>query len=399
LNPKFAKGDPPSGLGSIQPNSSVYYPSSAGTPEYFDKDDSGSIIDFYVIAGSTTGSGSDSPNIQVIDPTLANTLFSAAGLNLPIDEFVTPNGPMRSVWTNAHDTNPAGHTAPTVCNAGSASGYGAIGKPPLSGAPAPTATSTTLLAPTSSILGSNVVLSATVMAGTTLVTQGKMFFLDSGVIISTVPMTSAGTASTTLQDLSLGAHSFQAKYSRVDPYDTSSSAIMPLTVYTNAPDLNLSISNSTLQVSYGATSSPLTLQVTSLAGLAGTVNLTCSGLPVGMTCSFNPAQVAITAGSVTTASFTISGTAQKAGMLSFESIRGLLLLPLSLLCLTQIRKGARNIPALLFVLLISAVSIGSLAGCSGGATDSFKETGSKTILVIASTGSVTKSIPVLVNIQ
>jgi hypothetical protein len=399
LNPKFAKGDPPSGLGSIQPNSSVYYPSSAGTPEYFDKDDSGSIIDFYVIAGSTTGSGSDSPNIQVIDPTLANTLFSAAGLNLPIDEFVTPNGPMRSVWTNAHDTNPAGHTAPTVCNAGSASGYGAIGTPPLSGAPAPTATSTTLLAPTSSILGSNVVLSATVMAGTTLVTQGKMFFLDSGVIISTVPMTSTGTASTTLQDLSLGAHSFQAKYSRVDPYDTSSSAIMPLTVYTNAPDLNLSISNSTLQVSYGATSSPLTLQVTSLAGLAGTVNLTCSGLPVGMTCSFNPAQVALTAGSVTTASFTISGTAQKAGMLSFESIGGLLLLPLSLLCLTQIRKGARNIPALLFVLLISAVSIGGLAGCSGGATDSFKETGSKTILVIASTSSVTKSIPVLVNIQ
>jgi hypothetical protein len=397
LTPKLAKGDPPAGLGTIQPNSSVYYPSSAGTPEYFDKDNSGSPIDFYVIAGSTTGSGSDSPTVQVIDPTLANTLFSAAGLNLPIDEFVTPNGPMSSVWTNAHDTNPAGHDAPTVCNA--ALGYGWGASSPISGAPALTPTSTRLLAPTSSILGSNVVLSATVMAGTTLVTQGNMFFLDSGVIIGTVPMTSTGTAATTLQDLSLGAHSFQAKYSRVDPYDTSSSAIMPLTVYSNAPDLNLSVSNSTLQVTYGATSSPLTLQVTSLAGLAGTVTLSCSGLPVGMTCTFNPAQVTLTAGSVTTASFTISDTAQKAGMLSFEGIGALLLLPFSLLCLTRIRKGARSISALLFLLLISAVYIGSLAGCSGGSADSFKETGSKTILVIASTDSVTRSIPVLVNIQ
>jgi hypothetical protein len=86
-------------------------------------------------------------------------------------------------------------------------------------------------------------------------------------------------------------------------------------------------------------------------------------------------------------------------MLSFKGIGDLLLLPLSLLCLAQIRKGARSISALLFLLLISVVSIGSLAGCSGGAAHSLKETSSQTILVIASTGSVTKSIPLLVNIE
>jgi hypothetical protein len=393
LNPQ----QPNSNLGTAPPNTYVYYPSSGGTLSYFDKSTSNNPADFYVIAGATTGAGGDSPQIALLSANLADNLFTTTGLNLPIDEFVTPGGPMSTVFDNAHDKNPASHTAPTVCNARfypqPGSTQTGVGTTP------GTATTTTLSVPTTSVLGENVVLSAKVKAGPTPVTAGQMYFLDNGVYLSTVPMDATGTATATWTGLSLGQHSIQAKYSSVDPYKASSSTVASLGVYANAPDLSLSISNSNLQVTYGATSSPITLQVTSLAGLAGTVNLTCSGLPVGMTCAFNPAQVTLIEGTAATASMTISGTAQKAGMLSFEGIGGLLLLPLSLLCLTRIRKGARSIPALLFLLLISAVSIGSLAGCSGGATDSFKETGSKTILVIASTGSVTKSIPVLVNIQ
>jgi len=214
-----------------------------------------------------------------------------------------------------------------------------------------------------------------------------------------------------VSNLDLGAHSFIAYYLTNAQYLPSESAVAASIVYANDADLSLTVSPGTIQISYGSTSAPLNVQVTSKWGLAGTVSFACSGLPVGATCAFNPAQVTLAAGgtastsfsltsaSVTSASFAKSGAAQKAGMLSFKGIGDLLLLPLSLLCLAQIRKGARSISVLLFLLLISAVSIGSLAGCSGGATQKLKETGSQTILVIASTGSVTKSIPLIVNIE
>jgi hypothetical protein len=403
LSPQQNSRDSGTGMGTMAPNTSVYYPSSGGTAEWFDKDYSGSPINYYVIAGSTTGAGSDNPSIQVLDASLAANLFTPAGLNLPMGEFVTQHGPMSSVWVDAHAKNPASHTAPTVCNARlypldvtptEPGGLGSLG-----GAPSPlTPTTTTLSAPSSSVIGNTVTISATVKAGSKPVTTGQMYFLDNGVIVSTTPIDATGKATTTFTALPLGTHSVQAKYARVDPYDTSSSAIASLSVYPSAPDLYLSLSTNTLQAGYGTTSTAITLQATSISGLSGAVNFSCSGLPVGMTCAFNPAQVSMSAGGQATTSFTITGPSQTSSL----PVRGgllAILFPASLLCLFQVQKKARNMGSTFLLLMLSVALCGALTGCGGTTPAGLKETGSRTVLVNASTNAVTKSIPVVITIQ
>jgi ABC-type molybdate transport system substrate-binding protein len=64
------------------------------------------------------------------------------------------------------------------------------------------------------------------------------------------------------------------------------------------------------------------------------------------------------------------------------------------------RSGRQRLPRLLSLLVLSAVSIGCVMGCSGGSQpQTNQETGSKTILIVASSGSITKTIPLVLNIQ
>jgi len=79
---------------------------------------------------------------------------------------------------------------------------------------------------------------------------------------------------------------------------------------------------------------------------------------------------------------------------------GVLLAPLSLLCLWHTRIGRQRLRGLLSLLLLAAVSIGCVMGCSGGSQpQTNQETGSKTILIAANSGSITKTIPLVLNIQ
>jgi drug/metabolite transporter (DMT)-like permease len=155
-------------------------------------------------------------------------------------------------------------------------------------------------------------------------------------------------------------------------------------------------------VSYGSTSSPITVQLTSLAGMAGTVNLSCTGLPIGMTCKFNPAQANLQAGGVSSTSLTITATAVSLSSFWIPGI-GLLVLPLSLVSLGVVRKGRHHLPKIASVLALSLLGTLYLSGCSGGGSpsspDSLKESGTKTISINATNGNTTSTIPVQVNIQ
>jgi hypothetical protein len=133
--------------------------------------------------------------------------------------------------------------------------------------------------------------------------------------------------------------------------------------------------------------------------MSGTVNLSCSGLPVGMSCTFNPAQVTLTAGGQSTASFTITATAVAVSSLWGGGI-GLLLLPLSLGSLVAVRRGRRKLQGLvcLLVLLLGVASL--VTGCGGSdSAKSLRETGTKTVLVTATSGSIAGTIPIQVVIQ
>jgi hypothetical protein len=201
--------------------------------------------------------------------------------------------------------------------------------------------------------------------------------------------------------LTLGSHSLAAYYFAGGGYEASNSAASTLMVYANAPDLSLTLSTGTLQVSYGTTSSPVRLQVTSQSGMGGTVTFSCTGLPVGMTCNFNPTHANINAGGNAATSLTITSTATQASEALWTRGIGLVLLPFSILCLWRIRYSRLRIQHLLSLLLLFALLLGCTLGCSGGKskTQSFQETGSKTILINATDGSLAKTIPLILNIQ
>jgi hypothetical protein len=63
------------------------------------------------------------------------------------------------------------------------------------------------------------------------------------------------------------------------------------------------------------------------------------------------------------------------------------------------RRAGRSLPGLLGVLALSALLLGGILGCSGSNSPYNPETGSKTILITASTTSFTRTIPLVVTIQ
>jgi Bacterial Ig-like domain (group 3) len=404
LNPQQNSADTFNGLGTITPYASAYYPSLMGTPEYFDKDHSPTPVDYYVIAGATTGAGSDDPQIQVIDESLAANLFSTSGLNLPIDEFVHKNGPMSGVWADASQTNPASHRNPTVCNANwfpNASAdpdSGIIGSQGNSDPGIDT--QTTLSAPASVVEGTGAVLTATITANKTPLTVSQVYFLDNGQIVSTIPVDKTGTATVTWSNLTLGDHKIQAKFVATGDYNTSSSAVATLGAYSAAPDLSLSLGATSVSLS-GDASSSVNLQANSLYGLAGTLSFSCTGLPADVNCAFKPQSVPITGNGSATSVLTIARTqVQSAGISSLRSWLALVLMPASFLMLWMVRKHGVVIRGMVALLLLAAVTVGGVAGCGGsGSPKVAAPTGPQTILVNATTGTVTKTVPLTLNLQ
>ena len=381
------------------PYVSVWYPTYTGTPNpWLQIATSGTPVDFYIIGGTAQNAGATNQSIPFIDSQLASTLFAPSGLNIPLDSFITRTGPMGSVFldttVNGFDNFPAMQTCSYNALFGNSVGLGAIAPPTSDG------TTTTLSAPATTVLGDSVALQAAVtsQAG---VPAGTVAFQDGSTQLGTATLNANGNASFSASGLALGAHTISAYYVVNAPYYASQSASSTVTVYANPPGLALTLSAATLPVSYGTTSSPVTLQVTSESGLAGTINFSCTGLPIGMTCNFSPATASITAGSNMSTSFTVTSTAaQTAGVSSLRGI-GAILLSLSLITLWRVPRGRRNIPLLCCLLLASAVSLCGLLGCNGGGSgsQSLQETGSKTILVTATSGSINRTIPLVLNIQ
>lgn len=381
---------------TVWPLISLYYPTYLGTANPWGSTYSNtSPIDYYVIASQTVNNpGSSGQRINFLDGQVGSTLFSPAGLNIPLEPFVMPHGPMAPVFwdttVKGFDNFPAHQTL--ACGQTS----GGVGSAPNN----PYMTATSLSAPSSSVLGEAVDLVASVTSAAG-VPKGTVSFQTGNTVLGTAPLDSTGKAELSANGLVLGTNSITAYYIVNDPYYASQSAPSTIEVYANAPGMLLSLSAANLTVTYGAMSSPVTVQVNSESGLVGAINFSCTGLPVGMTCNFNPAQVTIAAGSSATTSFTISSKAtQAAGTLWGRGI-GILLLPFSLLCLWRIRNGRRHLQGFACLLLLSVLSLGLVIGCGGGSSKAqqLQETGSKTILVTATSGSITRTIPLVLNIQ
>ena len=358
-------------------------------------------VDHYLIVGQVQNpgkTGSNSENFPFLDSQVATTMFSAQGLNIPLDEFDSSNGPMASAGSFVNIVqNPStiyfGLSIVSDCYYRNQSG--------LSSSPTPsaTATTTTFVAPTTSVLGESVTLQASVTTSSGPAPSGTVTFDDGKTQIGTATVTN-GTATFSTNSLALGAHSLAAYYVVNSNYSASSSTASTLTVYANSPDLTLSLSANSVNLAYGATSSAVSLQVASRSGLTGTVTLSCAGLPVGVTCSFNPAQPTITAGGQATSSLTISAASVRAAGIPLPKGTGAFFMtPVYLFLLWRVRKDARKLRMLVCALLLLVISLGCLTACSGGSKTTQPIPGSQTFLVIATSGTTTKSTPLILNLQ
>jgi Bacterial Ig-like domain (group 3) len=243
-------------------------------------------------------------------------------------------------------------------------------------APAKIATTTSVSASATQLTpGQNVTFTAAVAPQTgTGVPTGSVTFLDGQIQLGAVTL-NGGAASFGTATLAAGTHTVTTAYSGDSNYAASTSAAVTVTVTTAAAaDYSLTMSSSSLTVAQGSSGS-LMLTVTPKNGFKQAVGFSCSGLPTGAGCTFNPQAVAPVAGAVST-TLTVqlpaaAGTTAPPSMLSpgFQTA-GLYFLFLTILGImgaTQIKRSATQDIKLARAFLATAVFAALLAtaNCAG----------------------------------
>ncbi len=144
-----------------------------------------------------------------------------------------------------------------------------------------------------------------------------------------------------------------------------------------APAFALTASASTLSVVNGQAGS-LTLSLTPSNGFSGPVTLSCSGLPAGASCSFNPATLTLSGTNATPVAVNISTGGTSApisspytiGRLTLGSGSGVALAfiaPLGLFAFVGLRRRSTAVRGMFLVLFLGVVSM-TVVGCSSSAT-------------------------------
>lgn len=390
-------------LGTLSPYQGVTFPSVGGSAHPFGQD--AGFVDFWVIDGVVSKAGSQSTNITVIDSDLATNLFSSTQLNVPMYQFFAPNGPMSSVAKDASVDKISGWGANSICDA-SDPDYGpsesTVGTP----AGGKLLTTTSLISPMSGVTGHDAVFTAQVLASSTNqpATLGSVYISVDGTVVGNPTLSTSGTASYTVAGgLSLGNHTIQADYAPGTGYEGSSASPATYVVYSESADISLAVPTTTMNVSYTAASAPVTVQIGSIAGLAGNVVLSCSGLPASLGCTFNAQSMTLAANGTVTATVQIgpSTTAQAAPADSSLAKASVAALLLPILGMGFLRKGRPVAKLAMLLILAAGVSSLALTGCGGSSPTPTltRETGLKTITINASVGSVSRSAGMNINIQ
>ena len=267
------------------------------------------------------------------------------------------------------------------------------------------APSNTSLTTTSStfILGTLLTLKATVASSSGAPT-GAVNFYDGATLLNSTPVAlSGGVATLTPAALPLGSQSLTAAYSGDTNFLISSSSAVAEDVIT--PDFSIA-SSPPAQAVLPANSVNYTITLTPLnPTFVYPVTLSASGLPSGVTASFNPSSIAAGGGASSTV-LTLSASAQARlemnhrfpGRMVAPAALALLMLPLAFNRRARgtSRKLSRSGRALLALLLMAGLSV--LAGCGGGGFFNHP-TQSYTVTVTAANGINTHSTNVTLTVQ
>ena len=160
-------------------------------------------------------------------------------------------------------------------------------------------TSTALSAsPNPAASGATVTLTATVTSTTAGTITGTVTFLDGANSIGTGSVGANGIATLQTSSLSAGTHSLTAMYGGDANFLTSTSSAVSL-VITETSGFTLSVAPMAVTVSQN-TPGMAVVTVTPMNGFSEEVQLSCTGLPEGADCEFQPSQVTPDGGAITT---------------------------------------------------------------------------------------------------
>ena len=168
------------------------------------------------------------------------------------------------------------------------------------------------------------------------------------------------------------------------------------------PTFNFTASSGSASVAAGD-AAKFNLVLAPVNGFSGTVNLSCSNLPVSASCSFAPASPSVSSTAVATTTVTIQ-TFKKTAMSQRRTtgIVSAFLLPFASLLLLRRRALQHALPVRLMAgaVLFAAVG-GVLTGCMGQGPDSTPSTpsGATPVTITATSGAAVQTTTVTVQVQ
>jgi hypothetical protein len=171
------------------------------------------------------------------------------------------------------------------------------------------ATTTTLTGPTTATSGASVTFMASVTpASGTKVPTGSVTFSNGATALGNGTLNGSGSATFSTSTLPTGADSITAKYGGDASFSTSTSAPLSINVAAAAGSFTLSAAPSTVTIAPGEPGVAV-ITVTPANGFNQSVQLSCSNLPAGIGCGFQPSSVTPNGGPVTTMLFVSEGSA------------------------------------------------------------------------------------------
>jgi sugar lactone lactonase YvrE len=202
----------------------------------------------------------------------------------------------------------------------------------------------------------------------------------SGAKVTFAPITSAGTCTITATQ-----PGDNLTYAPAIPV-TQTFAVNPAKT---APNIGVSLSLSSLTMQSG-TVGLTQITVNSVNNFAGSLSLSCSGLPQGYTCNFNPNPLLFTPAAATGMPQTVTASATLTinGPATAANENGRPLVPIATLALALCFIGFRKRGRLyLFPLLLAVVvGLGLFSGCGGTSATTVKSSSSSVTVSAASSG-------------
>lgn len=169
-------------------------------------------------------------------------------------------------------------------------------------AAAQSATQTTLTAETRDVNGHTVVTFSTrVLDADGAPVSGVVSLVEKGKSLSSAALDAKGATQIELDTLTAGDHNITAIFNGDSAHATSTSeAVSVHPLVTGTPDFSLAIAPTSLSVNVGAAGTTQAT-ITPVNGFTGFISLSCAGpagattLPTGVTCTFAPANLQVSA--------------------------------------------------------------------------------------------------------